>query len=170
MISILFARLATSLRRSPSKADASGLLVELAWLLPILGVAVVASPAMEWSPQFGSDTFKLALVAIFVPALGEELLFRVVPLPDPQRASGFPWFAASIALTAFVLWHPLQALLFGGARAEIFLDLWFLIAVAALGFACTRLYWKSGSVWPAVFLHWLVVVGWKALAGGPPLV
>jgi hypothetical protein len=30
-----------------------------------------------------------------------------------------------------------------------------------------RPYWKTASPWSSVALHWLVVVGWKALLSGP---
>ena len=162
--------LAASLRRLPSLADARALLAELLWLIPVLALAMMASPVMGWDPQFDLNVVKLAVVAIVMPSLGEELLFRVAPLPQPDATRAFPWKAAAVSLVAFVLWHPLQAFLFGGTRAAIFLDPGFLLAVAALGIACTRLYWKSGSVWPPVALHWLVVLGWKSLAGGPTLI
>lgn len=146
------------------------MLTETLWLTVVCVVAVVMSAQMEWQPQFDGGTLKLAAIALVIPAFGEELLFRVLALPTPEPDSSFPWVRAVLAIAAFVLWHPLQAWLFGGVRGEIFLDPWFLIAVAALGIACTRAWWRTGSIWPPVLLHWLVVVGWKALAGGPALV
>jgi predicted Abi (CAAX) family protease len=67
----------------------------------------------------------------------------------------------------FVLWHPPQGLIFGPHWAAIMLNPWFLACVGALGFASARLYLRTGSIWPSVLLHWLVVVAWKALLGGP---
>lgn len=163
-------KLTHALFRRPQMQHLRMLAVEIAWLAPMLALAIAFSPMLHWAPSLGVDTLRLALVAIVLPSLGEELLFRVALLPTPEPERRFPWRAAALALFAFVLWHPLQALLFGGVRRAIFLDPWFLAAVAALGIGCTRLYWRSGSVWPPVLLHWLVVVGWKALAGGPPLV
>ena len=47
------------------------------------------------------------------------------------------------------------------------IDPWFLFCVALLGIALSRLYLATWSIWPCVVLHWAVVVGWKALLGGP---
>ncbi|WP_164066911.1 CPBP family glutamic-type intramembrane protease, partial [Serratia marcescens] len=48
---------------------------------------------------------------MLVPVPGEELVFRAlfVPLPDRPFA---PWQWA-LAVSAFVLWHPLPALTYG---------------------------------------------------------
>jgi predicted Abi (CAAX) family protease len=43
----------------------------------------------------------------------------------------------------------------------------FLAAVAILGAALGRIYVVTGSLWPCIFAHWLIVLGWKALLGGP---
>lgn len=164
------AKLWQSLTTMPGRRGVAGLVLELIWLAPVMGICVVLSDTMQWAPAFDDATLRLALVAIIVPSLGEELLFRAALLPQPQSGQSIPimWSAAGIGL--FVAWHPLQALFTTDARATIFLDPWFLVAVAALGLACTRAYWRSGSIWSAVILHWLVVVGWKALAGGPALI
>ena len=66
-----------------------------------------------------------------------------------------------------MLWHPAQALVFGPHWAAVVLDPWFLAAVAATSVALSRLYLLTGSIWPSVALHWLIVVAWKALLGGP---
>ena len=100
---------------------------------------------------------------MLAPALGEELLFRGFLIPRrPPRAR---WIALSAAL--FVLWHPLQAWTIGPPWAAAFLDPWFLAAAAVLGVALGRIYAATGSLWPCVAAHWLVVWGWKALLGGP---
>ena len=144
--------------------------LEIAWLAPVLVICTIASDNMGWQPIFDQGTLKLALIAIIAPSLGEELLFRAVMLPRPLQGAHFPWKIAWVSIVLFVVWHPLQAILFGGLRGQIFLDPWFLMAVLALGIGCSRLYWKTASVWPCVILHWLVVIAWKALAGGPALV
>lgn len=109
----------------------------------------------------------LALIALFAPSLGEELFFRVLLIPrtDESRSAVF---AMLISITAFVAWHPFQALIFGASAVPIFLDPWFLVAVAALGTALARIYRATMSLWPCVAVHWAVVVGWKAFFGGPP--
>ena len=74
--------------------------------------------------------------------------------------------AAVASLLAYILWHPVQTwvgLPFG--RPE-FLDPAFLGVIAWLGLACTLSRIRSGSIWPAVVIHWGVVVMWKSLYGG----
>lgn len=170
MIAEVVSRLrgATFQRLSLSQFIAMGW--EMVWLAPALIICAIASENMGWQPVFDQDTLKLALVAIIAPSLGEELLFRAAMLPRPVKDSRFPWKLAWVPIGLFVLWHPLQAILFGGLRGQVFLDPWFLVAVLALGIGCSRLYWKTASIWPCVILHWLVVIAWKALAGGPALV
>lgn len=142
--------------------------LEIAWLLPAILLCGGAGNFLDFGV---TDDLRglasLALFALFAPALGEELIFRAAILPRPEER---PDAKLSIALSicVFVLWHPLQALIFGADKVPIFLDPWFLAAVAALGLALARLYRSSGSIWPCVALHWLVVVGWKAFLGGPP--
>ena len=95
--------------------------------------------------------------------LGEELLFRGLVIPRSGSRAG--WIALSVIL--FVLWHPLQALTFGPPWAGAFLDPRFLAAVAILGTALARIYAVTGSLWPGVLAHWLVVLSWKTWLGGP---
>ena len=91
--------------------------------------------------------------------LTEELAFR------GWLRKGAP-LAAVASLLAYIAWHPLQTLLqlpFG--RPE-FLDPRFLSLIAWLGLACTLSRIRSGSIWPAVIIHWGIVVVWKALYAG----
>ena len=110
-----------------------------------------------------SMAVRLAASLFVAPALGEELLFR--GLVSPRRGPQKRWIAVSTLL--FVLWHPLQALTVGPPWSAAFLDPWFLAAVAVLGIALGRIYAATGSLWPCVVAHWLVVFVWKALLGGP---
>lgn len=100
----------------------------------------------------------IAAVAILVPALAEEMVFRVV------LAGRTGWLRGGLALAAFVLWHPVQAW-FGLPMAQpVFMEPAFLAIAALLGLVCTLAYRRSVSVWPAVMIHWLTVVAWKGLA------
>lgn len=140
--------------------------LEAAWLIPLLILAGFAGGLMHWElTDRPGELLRLALVAIAAPAIGEELLFRAAVLPPPGQSCP-PWRFV-LALLLFIAWHPLQAPLFGQHWAAIVLDPWFLLAVTLLGIALTRLYLATGSIWPGVALHWAVVVGWKALLGGP---
>ncbi|MFY0636840.1 MAG: CPBP family intramembrane metalloprotease [Maricaulis maris] len=99
----------------------------------------------------------VAAVAFIIPGLTEELVFRVVLGGRTGR------IRAALAITAFVLWHPIQVWLGLPMAQTLFLEPGFLAITAALGLACTMAYRFSGSIWPAVILHWLVVVGWKGV-------
>ena len=70
---------------------------------------------------------------------------------------------AVIALAAFVLWHPVQVWLGLPMAQPVFLEPAFLVMAALLGVVCTLAYRRSGSIWPAVMIHWLTVVAWKGL-------
>ena len=63
------------------------------------------------------------------------------------------FWRAALALALFVLWHP----------AQVWLGL---LIAAALGLTCTLAWRMTGSIWPAVAIHWVTVVGWKAVLGG----
>ncbi|WP_375548396.1 CPBP family glutamic-type intramembrane protease [Oceanicaulis alexandrii] len=106
----------------------------------------------------------LVIVAFFIPALGEEFIFRGILLPRPQGWRQI-WVTSLLSVAMFVLWHPLQVWIGLPTGQPIFLTPGFLILVAGLGLICTALTLRSGSLWPAVIVHWLVVVGWKAGTG-----
>ena len=152
--------------RLPSRRRWRHLAIEAAWSLPLAALLCaaggLADPGLTDEPGL---LLRLALVALVAPAFGEELLFRVLLLPPP----GAPVPASRIFLSAalFVLWHPPQALLFGAQWGVVVLNPGFLAAVAVAGVALSRLYARTGSIWPCVILHWTAVVAWKALLGGP---
>jgi predicted Abi (CAAX) family protease len=73
--------------------------------------------------------------------------------------------ADALALLAFIAWHPAQVAL-GLPFAQAALLRWDFLAIAGLlGLACTISYRRSGSLHPAIAMHWAVVAGWQALAG-----
>lgn len=164
---MLLERLAQALRTPPSRAHLRPLVAELAWLVPLLLLLGIAGGLMRWRPIFDATLLGLAMVAIVAPALGEELLFRAALLPRPRPNARLPLAALALSVLLFVAWHPLQIFVFGSQWGRTVLNPWFLAAAAALGVACARLYWRTGSLWPPVALHWLIVVGWKALLAGP---
>ncbi len=98
----------------------------------------------------------LLLRTFAVPALLEELLFRVLPPPRLCPAS----------LVVYVLFHPLNALLFWPEARDVFYDPAFLVLTALLGGGCALLYRRTRSLWPPVALHWFVVAGWLLFLGG----
>ena len=158
------ADLIAGLRCLPGRAGWGRAGLELAWALPSILIVAWAGGLVGWhgAPE-ASTAAPLAASLFLAPALGEELLFRGLVIP--RRGPKARWIAISTLL--FVLWHPLQALTLGPPWADAFLDPWFLAAVALLGVALGRIYAATGSLWPCVLAHWLVVFGWKALLGGP---
>ena len=109
------------------------------------------------------DRLTLVLIALIVPSLAEELVFRG-PLVLP-RFRTLP--VAAILLVAFVAWHPVQAYLLFPGEAELFSSLAFLAVAAALGLAASVSAWRSGGLILPVLMHWTLVAGWIIGWGGP---
>ena len=111
-----------------------------------------------------ADPLLLALTALFVPALGEELFFRGVLVPRRGESSRWIiWIAGS--LLAFVLWHVVEAWTVAPG-AHLFMTPQFLACAAVLGATCTVIRYETGSVWPAIIFHAAVVWGWQLWFGG----
>ncbi|HYJ84292.1 MAG TPA: DUF2235 domain-containing protein [Allosphingosinicella sp.] len=169
-----FARLKAWLTAWPDSSGWAGLAREAAWLVPALALFAWLGGFLTWQPELTPGLALVALVAFFFPALVEESVFRGLLLKPPSDGvSGFG--PAVLSALLFALWHPLQVLvcqwtLVGRCPlpwAWLGFNFWFLAAAFALGLACARLTLKARSLWPAVVLHWLVVVAWAALFGGP---
>jgi predicted Abi (CAAX) family protease len=121
-----------------------------------------------FSPTVGLDRpmrwlFNL-IKLFFIPALLEELIFRVGLLPHPSEAVALTqWFAwAALSLGLFVLYHVAFAKM--RRRGGKFLsDRRFLLMVFWLGLVLTILYGLTGSMFAVTIVHWVVVVGWLNL-------
>lgn len=105
------------------------------------------------------------LTVLFVPALGEEIPFRGLLTPGPGE-SRRPWLETGLATGLYVLWHVVEALTFLPGAAAVFLRPDFLTCCAVLGLSCAIMKRRTGSVWPAVALHWALVVVWQTWLGG----
>lgn len=156
----LIHRLRTSLTTLPTgrgwlltlAIGAAALAMELA--IGLTGGFLTPSPP-DWPALPGA-----LLLAIFIPAIGEELVFRGLLVPGREERSNAT--AAILLSTAvFVGWHVLEGLTFMRFAAPIFLRPDFLLTTAVLGLACGVLRHRTGSLWPAVLLHWLEVAGWR---------
>jgi len=131
----------------------------------LLAAVGLATGRMVWAP--GGVVPRDALILLVVPAMAEELVFR--GLLTPERSKDRSVLRAVLpGLGLYILWHPAQALWLAAA-APVQTDPVFLILVTALGLGLGVLRWMSGSIWPGVFVHWLVVLGWQALLAGPSL-
>ena len=107
-------------------------------------------------------------MSLFMPAIAEELFFRVLLLPQTTEslsASGV-WLWVSSSLAMFVVYHPLNALSFFPRGLNTFFNIVFLALAALLGIVCSLVYIQSSSLWPPVVIHWLAVVIWLLLLGG----
>ncbi|WP_228042600.1 MULTISPECIES: CPBP family glutamic-type intramembrane protease [unclassified Tychonema] len=119
--------------------------------------------------QTSSPTITGVLIGcLLTPGLSEEVFFRVLMLPHPgENASGLMlWFWGWASLALFVVYHPLNALTFYPIGRSTFMNPVFLLLAAILGVACSGAYLQSGSIWPAVAVHWLAVTAWLLLLGG----
>ncbi|EGF93445.1 CAAX amino terminal protease family protein [Asticcacaulis biprosthecium C19] len=104
------------------------------------------------------------MLVFVVPAFTEELVFRGVLPAKGESARPVLWLGVGVA--AFTGWHVIEALTFL-PQARLFLEPRFLACAAMLGTACAVMRYRTGSLWPGVLFHGLVVVIWQGLCGGP---
>lgn len=119
-------------------------------------------------PASWIDKNLLILRCLFMPAIVEELVFRVFMLPHPTEIiNWFKWVLWGIvSLLLFVVYHPLNAKTFFKKGLSTFFNLVFLSLAGLLGIICTVAYALTGSLWVIVFIHWVVVVVWLIVFGG----
>ncbi|MCA1993928.1 MAG: CPBP family intramembrane metalloprotease [Coleofasciculus sp. S288] len=117
---------------------------------------------MSWKTIIG-----IIATSFLMPAVTEELFFRVLLLPHPtENVSGSGlWFWGCISLVSFIIYHPLNAMTFFPQGVETFFNWIFLLLAALLGLICSLTYLQSGSLWTPVAIHWLVVVVWLVFLG-----
>ena len=117
---------------------------------------------LHWQPD-PSRLWRLPMILV-IPAFSEELVFRgLVPTQGEGR---HPWLWIAAATIAFTAWHAAEAVTFLPG-AGLFLQPVFLACAATLGLACAVMRYRTGSLWPAVAFHGLVVWLWQGLMGGP---
>ncbi|MGV6820011.1 MAG: CPBP family glutamic-type intramembrane protease [Parvularcula sp.] len=118
---------------------------------------------LVWDPTWHKSAQVIG-VALFLPALGEELVFR-----GPLLIWRHRWAAMATTL-AFVVWHLIEAAMILPEAAPYFQRPDFLLIVTLFGFCAAGLTLATGRLLPAVLCHWLLVIGWKQLFGGPVLI
>ena len=124
---------------------------------------------LEWSLISSRSTaIRVIVSSLITPALLEEAFFRVILLPHPSENATLKYIVirATIALSLFVIYHPLNGLTFFPQGRPTFFDPIFLILAALLGLACTVGYLLTGSIWIPVVTHWLAVIVWLLCFGG----
>lgn len=112
--------------------------------------------------------FVLPVTLFVFPSLFEEVFFRgiLIPIDTSDKGKRHVAFAASLSTMAFVLWHPLNALLINPTAVNFFLNPHFLVITALLGFTCSIAYIYSRSIWAPILIHWISVVVWVLFLGG----
>lgn len=164
----ILARLRRALTTVPRARDWGETAVGALLLGAVFGPLGLSTGLLRFEPRPASVVLKCAAVVLFVPALGEELPFRAVAIPDRSEAPRA--LAAILGSTAlFTGWYVVETLWLPRER-PVFLRPDFLAWAAALGLVCAILRRRSGSIWPAVVVHWATVVAWMGWLGGEPLV
>lgn len=116
--------------------------------------------SIPWYHQLGT-TIRL----LFVPALVQEYLFRVLLLPYPKNwFSPLMWWSwGFLALGIYIAYHLIQAKWFGRST---FANPVFLLLITLFGLACTINYYFIGSLWTITFMHWVAITVWWLFFGG----
>lgn len=149
------------------------------WLVIVLLLIIYSIVALPYGWKMGFlqiqiwsvnwiDKCLLIFRCLFLPAIVEELFFRVILLPHPSEITNFiGWILwAILSLILFVLYHPVNAKMFFNAAISTFFNRVFLVLASLLGIICTVAYFLTGSLWVIVLIHWVVVVVWLIVFGG----
>lgn len=139
-------------------ATAGAALLFAAIALAVQAATGILGPA---DPAFGAARLGPAALALLLPALCEEVVFRGPLLRRPTPA------AMALSLATYLAWHPLAAMVFRPGLLPLFTDPAFLGLTALLGALATALTVGLKSLAPAVALHWIAVAGWIVLWGPP---
>lgn len=120
-----------------------------------------------WSAPISKHLLAILRI-LLIPALFEELIFRVLLLPHTTEIINWgQWLlSAAFILLLFIFYHPLNAKTFYKNGYPTFFQPIFLILIGLLGLTLTITYGITGSLWIIVFIHWIVVVVWLQLLGG----
>jgi uncharacterized protein len=104
----------------------------------------------------------VAMGALLMPGITEELIFRVLLLPQPTEEMPALQRSAWIGLSwlLFLLYH------IPPWTPNFFKTPAFVIGAGLLGLICTVSYLQSRSIWTAVFIHWMIVSVWLLGLGG----
>ncbi|MEC9491146.1 CPBP family glutamic-type intramembrane protease [Flexistipes sp.] len=115
--------------------------------------------------------FYLLILFVF-PSFLEESFFRgfLIPIETAKKGRSSVIKYTILSSLAFVLWHPVNAFLLNPGARTLFYNPFFLTVVFLLGIFCSLSYIFSRSLWPAVIIHWIVVVAWVGFLGGRNLV
>jgi predicted Abi (CAAX) family protease len=114
------------------------------------------------------EFIKITAISFIMPALSEEIFFRALFLPHPSEnptiKSQILW--TIVSTMGFVVYHPIQGILWNPSGYDVFIKPIFLCLAALLGIICTIAYLATGSIWLSVIIHWLAVVIWLFMLDG----
>jgi predicted Abi (CAAX) family protease len=149
-----------------------GTLAGLLFVYAVTAVLIYLSAGLgEWSPSFSPVGKSLALVLgfFFIPSLAEELFWRWLLIPsscfEGKAGRTIAYVLATSAV--FTAAHPVAGIFFVPHARDVFTNPAFLLIVYLLGVTCGASYIIARSIWPPVIIHWLTVLAWKFLLGGP---
>ncbi len=144
------------------------------WVLLIYGAIAIPLGVSKSFLQVSAPTGNVwsllwvAIKALIIPVFIEEWLFRVLLLPHPTEGVTLTAWVLWIGLSLFlyVIYHPVRANTLFPEGYPTFCQPIFLILTGFLGVACTVVYALTGSVWAAIFVHWIVAAVWLFGLGG----
>lgn len=161
----LCARLASSLATWPDMRGWSFSCAVGAVTLAAVGAVGFSSGLYALHPaNLNGMPFRL-LAVFFAPALGEEVVFRGLLIPSRAETTR-PTGHIVVAICLFIAWHLVEGKLILPVAAPLFERPDFLMCAGLLGLGCAVVRWRTGSLWPAVGLHWLMVTIWQTWLGG----
>lgn len=170
MANILLQRLYIALTTLPDISKLLDLFIILIGLIILLLIIGFKSQFLKINllQKSRKEIIKIVITSFFMPALAEEIVFRILFLPHPVETPLMTtqFFWVTISLVAFIMYHPLQGLIWNQVGYNVFTNPSFLILSAILGVMCTITYLVLGSIWISVIIHWLVVVIWIVLLDG----
>jgi predicted Abi (CAAX) family protease len=105
------------------------------------------------------------LTVLIAPAFAEEATFRGLLVPSRAEAPR-PTVQVVVVICVFMAWHLVEAKLILTRAATLFERPDFLACAGLVGVGCAVVRWRTGSLWPAVALHWLMVTIWQTWLGG----
>jgi predicted Abi (CAAX) family protease len=105
------------------------------------------------------------LTVLIAPAFGEEAVFRGLLVPSRGEMDK-PTPLIVLVTLVFIAWHLVEAKLILPAAASLFQRPDFLVCAGLVGLGCAVVRWRTGSLWPAIALHWVMVTIWQTWLGG----
>ncbi len=143
----------------------------------LLGFAAIAYPLgkfqglFRWSPWPVPWHRQLGWLIrlLFVPALIQEYIFRVLMIPYPKEWfpawSWWSWALLSLGLFVGCQWLYIR-LVQRRSRYPLIPTPLVLTLYTLLGTACTLAYWLTGSLWTITLIHWVAMSVWILSLGG----